>query len=188
MSQHLQITFRVLQPTPAIDEYARKRAEKLDRFCDAIQRCHVTIEAPHRHHRQGKRYNVRIDLTVPGSEIVVSRNPPESLAHEDIYASIDEAFDDAQRRLEDYVRRLRQDVKQHEETPHGRVVHLEPDQGFGFLETQSGERVYFHRNSVLNGAFDRLKLGSWVRFAAEEGREGMQASTVDLVREPRQGQ
>lgn len=99
-------------------------AEKLDELCDSIQRCHVTIEAPHRHHAHGKRYNVRIDLTVPGAEIVVSRNPPENLAHEDVHACIDGAFDDAQRRLEDHVRRRRQDVKHHEETPHGRVVHL----------------------------------------------------------------
>lgn len=185
MSQHMQITFRDFGPSPAIEEYARKRAEKLDRFFDDIQRCHVVIEEPHRHRQQGSRYNVRIDLTVPGGELVVSRNPAESLAHEDVYACIDDAFDDAQRRLEDYARRLRQDVKHHEPTPHGRVVHLDHGQGFGFLETQAGERVYFHRNSVLNGAFDRLSLGSWVRFAAEEGREGPQASTVELVRGPR---
>lgn len=185
MSEHVQITFRDIDPSPAIEEYAMERAAKLDRFCDAIQRCHVTIEAPHRHHRQGKRYNVRIDVTVPGAELVVSRDPAENLAHEDVYACIDAAFDDAQRRIEDYVRRRRQEVKQHEATPHGRVVHLDPHEGFGFLETVTGERVYFHRNSVLNGAFERLQIGSQVRYVAQEGREGPQASTVELVRGPR---
>ena len=184
MSQRTQVTFRDIEPSPAIEEYAVKLAEKLDEFCDSIQRCHVTIEAPHRHHAHGKRYNVVIDLTVPGDELVVRRNPAENLAHEDIHACIDGAFDDAQRRLEDFVRRRRQDVKHHEETPHGRVVHLNSADGFGYLETVTGERLYFHRNSVLNGAFDRLQLGSRVRFVPEEGREGPQASTVELVRTP----
>lgn len=185
MSQRIQVTFRDIEPSPAIEEYAVRLAEKLDQFCDSIQRCHVTIEAPHRHHAHGKRYNVRIDLTVPGAEIVVSRNPPENLAHEDVHACIDGAFDDAQRRLEDHVRRRRLDVKHHEETPHGRVVHLDPTEGFGFLESVTGERVYFHRNSVLHGAFDRLEIGSRVRYSPETGREGPQASTVELVRGPR---
>lgn len=176
----LQLTFRDLEPSSAIEEYVRGRADKLDRFFDAIMRCRVMIEAPHRHHRQGKRYHVRIDLTVPGEEIVVSRNP-ESLVHEDLYASIDAAFDDAQRLLQDYARRRRGDTKHHEPTPHGRVVELEPLEGYGFLETQEGERIYFHRNSVLNGEFDRLAIGAKVRFAAEEGREGPQASTVERV-------
>lgn len=184
MIHHLQITFRDIDPSPAIEDYARIRAEKLDRFCDPIQRCHVIIEAPHRHHQQGRRYSAHIDLTVPGEEIAVSRDPPENPSYEDVYACLDAAFDDAQRRLEDHVRRRRQDVKQHEATPHGRVVHLNPHEGFGFLETETGERVYFHRNSVLHGAFDRLQPGSWVRFVVEEGREGPQASTVELVRSP----
>lgn len=184
MSQRSQITFRDMDPSPAIEEYAMERAAKLDRFCDSIQRCHVTIEVPHRHHLHGKRYNVRIDVTVPGAEIVVARDPAENIAHEEVHAAIDAAFDDAQRRIEDHVRRRRQDVKQHEVTPHGRVVHLDPHEGFGFLVGVGGERVYFHRNSVLHGAFDRLQIGSRVRYLPEDGREGLQASTVELVHGP----
>jgi ribosomal subunit interface protein len=112
MTSPLQVTFRDIDPSTAIDEYIRKRATKLDTFFDRIQRCHVVVEAPHRHHQHGKRYRARIDIAVPGDELVVTRNP-ENLVHEDMYACIDDAFDSAQRMLQDYARRRRGDVKHH---------------------------------------------------------------------------
>jgi ribosomal subunit interface protein len=180
MELPVQITFRNVPQSDAVEAYARERADKLDHFFQGIMRCHVVIDAPHRHQRQGAKYDVRIDITVPRDELVVSRNVG-SLAHEDVYACIDQAFDDAQRLLEDYARRRRQDVKRHEASPHGRVAYLAHYEGYGYLETNTGERVYFHRNSVLNGAFDRLDVGDPVRFVAEDGLQGPQASTVELL-------
>ena len=58
--------------------------------------------------------------------------------------------------------------------------------GFGFIEAD-GHGVYFHRNSVVGGHFERLRVGSRVRFTEEEGEKGPQASTVRLVRPARQG-
>jgi ribosomal subunit interface protein len=145
----LQLTFRDLETSPAIEEYARKRAAKLDDFFDGIMRCHVVVEAPHRHQKQGRHYHVRIDLTVPSEEIVVGRNP-DNVMHEDVYACIDSAFDDAQRALSDYARRRRFDVKQHEPTRHGRVVKLFSYEGYGFLQAPGGDDVYFHQNAVLH--------------------------------------
>ena len=51
----------------------------------------------------------------------------------------------------------------------------------GFIETADGHEVCFHRNSVLDDAFDRLTVGSEVRFVEELGEKGPQASTVHEI-------
>jgi cold shock CspA family protein/ribosome-associated translation inhibitor RaiA len=182
MRTPLQLTFRGVTPTEPIETYVRTRADKLERFFDRITGCHVMIESPHRHKRHGYHYRIRIDLVVPGDELVVTRDPAERKDQEDLYASIGAAFDDAQRILEDHVRTQRGDVKPRE-TPsrHGRVTKLFAYEGYGFLVTPEGEEIYFHKNSVLHHAFDRLAIGTSVRFVEEAGERGPQASTVAIV-------
>jgi ribosomal subunit interface protein len=178
----VQITFRDIPHSDALEAYVRERATKLDTFSTRITGCHVAIEAPHRHQQTGRHYRVRIDLIVPGGEVVVSHAPDEDTTNEDAYAAIDEAFDRLGRRLEDHVRRQRGDVKPREEPYRdARVAKLWSYEGYGFLETQDGGEVYFHRNSVLHNGFDRLAIGSKVRFIEEVGEKGPQASTVTLV-------
>ncbi len=176
MELPLQITLRDISPSEAVEGYIRERAAKLDVFYDRITSCRVVVEAPVRHHRKGGPFKVRIDLTVPGDELVVNRHTDE-----DIYVAIREAFDAARRRLEEYVRRQRGSVKTHEGAPQARVSKLFPQEGYGFLETPDGSEIYFHRNSVLDGGFDRLEIGTEVRFAEEEGDQGPQASTVTVI-------
>ena len=107
MQKPLQITFRNMNPSDAVRVKVEERAEKLEKFHDHINGCHVVIEAPHKHHRKGKLYWVRIDLTVPNGELVVNRNPSKRSSHEDVYVAIRDAFDAARRRLEDHVRKHR---------------------------------------------------------------------------------
>jgi ribosomal subunit interface protein len=99
MHSTLQITFRDIAPSDAIDSYVRRRAEKLDNAEGRLVACHVAIEAPHRHKHHGRHYRVRVDLTVPGAALVVNRCPDEGHTCEDVYAAIDQAFDHAVRRL-----------------------------------------------------------------------------------------
>lgn len=181
MQVPLRIAFRGLEPSAAIETSVREHAERLDRFFDRITGCQVMVESEHRHHHRGRIYHVRIDLTVPGKEIVVARDPAAHHAHEDVYVAIRDAFDAARRRLEDHAREVRSDVKRHEAPPEGRVARLSPEEGFGFLETPDGREVYFHANSVLDDAFDRLEVGSRVRFAEEAGEKGPQATSVHLL-------
>ncbi|MGZ3419954.1 MAG: HPF/RaiA family ribosome-associated protein [Polyangiales bacterium] len=180
-----QVTFRDMEPSAAVEEHVRRRALKLLAFHDRIVGCRVVVEEPHRHHRKGKRFHVRIDLTVPMGELVVARDPAENLQHEDLHACIESAFDDAERILEDWVRKHRGDVKKHERSVHGRVKRFFPQQDYGFLESESGEDVYFHRNAVLDGAFDRLAIGDRVRYAEEMGDKGPQATFVEVTRHAR---
>lgn len=170
----LQLSVRNMSLSEAAEADIREKAARLDSFYDQVMGCRVIVEAPHRHHRKGVLYNVRIDMTVPGSELVIKREP-----HEDLYVAIRDAFDAARRQLEDFVRRRRGDVKTHEAPSYARVTKLFAE--YGFLETPDGREIYFHRNSVLDGGFDRLKTGAEVRFSEEEGEQGPQASTVALI-------
>ena len=113
MKTALQITFRNMPPSNAIEENIREKAAKLDSLFDGIMGCRVIVEAPHRHHHKGTIFNVRIDLKVKHGEIVVGRDPAHDHAHEDLYVAIRDAFDVARRLLQDYVRKQRGDVKQH---------------------------------------------------------------------------
>ena len=105
----LQITIRGIEHSDALETHIRNKADKLDEFFDHIMSCRVVVEMPHNHHHQGKKFNVRLDVGVPGSEIVVNHDHSE-----DVYVALREAFDAAKRRIEDYVRRMRGDIKTHQ--------------------------------------------------------------------------
>lgn len=180
MELPLQITFRHMGPSEAVEAAIRKRAERLDRFSDRIIGCKVVVEAPHKHQRKGKLYSVRVDLSVPGEEIPATRTGSKNHAHEDIYVAIRDAFDTVGRLLEDHARRIRGDVKAHETPLHGKVARLFPYEGYGFVETSDQHEIYFHRNSVIGRGFDKLDVGAEVSLvlAEKEGEHGPQASTV----------
>jgi cold shock CspA family protein len=169
-----------MPPSAAIETNVREKAAKLDSFYERIMGCRVLIEAPHRHHRKGKLYHVRIDLTLPGGEIVINREPSRRAAHGDVYVAIRDAFAAARRKLQDFVRRQRGSVKIHE-APLARVAKLFREKRFGFLETSDGREVYFHSHSVLAPGFDQLQIGTEVSFAEEQGVDGPQASTVKFA-------
>ena len=109
MQTPLQITIRDVDHSEALETRIRDKAQKLEEFFKHIMSCRVVVEAPHKHHHQGKQFNVRIDIGVPGNEIVVNRDH-----HEDVYVALRDAFDAAKRQLEDYARKTRGDIKTHE--------------------------------------------------------------------------
>lgn len=181
MKQPLQINFRDIPPSEAVEARVREKAAGLDKFYDQIMTCRVMIEAPHGHHHKGNLYHIGIDLTVPNGEIVINRDPKDHHAHEDVYVAIRDAFDAARRKLQDYARIQRGDVKSHEKPPHGTVSELVPHEDFGRIQTSDGREIYFHRNSFIDGDFDNLEIGDKVRFVEEAGEKGPQASTVHLI-------
>src|SRR5438067_11957930 len=162
MKLPLELIERGISLTAPLRAEIAERAAKLDQFYQRIMRVRVTVEGPGRHHRQG-RCRVSVDITVPGKEIVVTRQ-----AGKDALEAIKEAFNAAGRRVEDHVRRSRQFVKVHQEPAVARVARLFPEKGYGFLETPDDREIYFHRNSVLDGAFDQLKPGTPVRYSEEQ--------------------
>jgi ribosomal subunit interface protein len=181
MQLPLQITFRNMQPSAAVEAKVRERAEKLDKFYEHIMSCRVVIEPQHKHHHQGNLYQIRIDVTVPDGELVATQEPNEHHSYVDVYVAIRDAFDAIRRQLENYAKRRRGDVKTHEVPPHGRLVELFPGKNYGKIETSDGRLIYFHANSLVDEDFAELQIGTEVRFVEEQGELGPQASTVHLV-------
>jgi len=173
-----EIFFRHVERRPEIEEAVIEHVEQLERFCPRILHCRVMIEVSSPRHAAGSIHHVRVDVSVPGRRIVVKRDPPAHQPHEDLDLAIHDAFHAARRQVEDHVRERRHEVKWHEAPPHGRVLRLFEDEGYGFLESPDGHEVYFHRDSVLDGKFERVRVGDEVRYAEEDGEKGPQASTV----------
>jgi ribosomal subunit interface protein len=180
MQLPLQITFRHMASSEVVAARIRERAGELERFFDRIISCRVVVECRHPRRQQGNLFRVHVDLKIPGREIVVGRDPAAHHAHEDVYVAIRDAFDATRRLLEDHVRGRRGQVKLHAVPDHGRIARLLPEQNCGFILSADGNEIYFHRNSVTNGGFDKLAVGDEVRFVAQhsESAQGPQASTV----------
>ncbi|HEY9384904.1 MAG TPA: HPF/RaiA family ribosome-associated protein [Gemmatimonadales bacterium] len=175
----LRIVAHGLELGPTEQESIRAHAEKLETFFGRALTCRVTVSAPNRWPQAGPiLYQVRIDLTVPGEELVIERQPNENLLD-----AIQDAFRVAGRRLQDYAGRLASTSPPEAQVRPGRarVSRLFPWEGYGFLQTPDGREIYFHRNSVLLGGFDRLEVGTEVRYAEEEGEKGPQASSVSVA-------
>jgi cold shock CspA family protein len=196
------IAFRGIDDFASLEAAVRKRIDKLETYYPSIIACRVVVEPAQRHHEAGNRFHVRIDLTVPGEEIVVANEPSLHGTDQDIrlakptkqdeadperkhaLVAIREAFDIARRQLQDYARRQRGIVKAAARQPRGQVIRLFPIDEYGYIEAEDGHEVYFQKSAVLGNAFDRLAVGSSVTFAEEPGEKGPQASTVRL-RHPR---
>ena len=138
-----QISFHGMDPSPAVRDRVLERIEKLEEFHGRITSCRVAITAPHRHSRKGKIYDVRVDVSVPGRELIVNREPGQDHAHEDVYVAIRDAFNAMQRQLEDHVRKhsgFR--VKEHPQKSHGEVVRIFEEQGYGFIASGDGREFF----------------------------------------------
>lgn len=110
----LQITWRGMRRSEALSALVEKKVRGLERFYDHVGSCRVLIEQPHHHRRTGEHFHVRVVLSVPGSELVVEREPSQRERNEDAYTAVLDAFHAARRELQDYIRQRRGFVKTHE--------------------------------------------------------------------------
>ena len=106
MKKAPDIRFIGVEPSDALASAAREKAAKLELFCPEIMACHVVIELAHKHRHQGRPFAVRLNLTLPGRELAVSR-----VENEDAYVALRDAFDDMKRQVEDTMRRMREPEK-----------------------------------------------------------------------------
>jgi len=182
MQVPLQVAFRNMDRDPLIEAEIARKAEKLEEFSNHITSCAVTVEAPHRHHRQGNLYCVRIHLTIPEHHsIVVDRQDGSDHSHEDVHIAVRDAFQAARRQLQDTVRQMHGATKQHTPAAQGRITKLFRVERYGFLSTPDGREVYFHAHSVVDRPFEKLAIGEEVRFVEEPGNSGPQATTLHVV-------
>lgn len=173
----LQITFHDVSHSEALDKHIREKAGKLERFYTGLMGCKVVVEQPGLHQHKGKPFNIRIDLTVPGAEIVVDRQQDE-----DVYVALRDAFNAARRKLEDYGRRQRLEIKTHDPVLSGRVARLVTEERYGFIAGIDGREFYFSAMNLANGNYDHLAEGDEVHFLEDAGSQGLQARRVTLRR------
>lgn len=169
----VQITVKDLPISPAIETQIRKRAEKLNRFYKRISSCRIVVEMPQKHKHQGKIYNIRIDITVPGKELVVTHKRDE-----DIYIAIRDAFDAVERQLEEHSRKRHGRVKSHNHVMHGYVSRIVSDEGYGFIEGMDGTEYYFSVTNVSHPSFKQLCIGDAVEYTPEPVNDGWQAHHI----------
>ena len=108
MQLPVQIVSRDLHLSRHLETTIHEKASKLDTFYSRITRCQVVIESQNHHHWKSQSYKVRIDLSVPGTELVVNHHE-----NQDLKVAIRDAFDAAKRQLQNYAHQQRGDVKAH---------------------------------------------------------------------------
>jgi cold shock CspA family protein/ribosome-associated translation inhibitor RaiA len=182
MKTPVEIDFQGMRGRPEVQASIEHHVAELEQRYGRVTACRVVLKGPSGHHRTGGLYEVNIRMALPnGREVNVARTAQADERLADLSFAINDAFKRARRRLQDHVRRLQGQVKQHESQPMGTVKNLDASGEFGFLEAADGHEFHFHRNSVLDGAFSRLAVGTHVIFAEEMGEKGPQASTVKLL-------
>lgn len=179
----LEISYRDINKTEELDQLIRKKATALEKVCDYITSCRVTLENPLKTQSSGQPFRIRIAVRVPpGHEIVAVEEPGAGDIHIQLASGIRNTFEDIRRQLKKLTEKQRNDVKTH---PNQRVVavidKIFREEGYGFLRTVEGQQIYFHKNSVLHDDWNRLKEGTGVHFNHEIGEKGLQATAVHIV-------
>ena len=177
----LEITFHNLTPSPSLEVDIRERVDKLQKIYGRLVGCRVSVEALHEQHRTGNIYEVHIEMRVPGDELVVSRPPhraKERYASPDVRTSVRDAFKAAESQLKEFKQQQYGEVKTHPVLFQGQVSQIYPAEDYGFILTNDGRQLYFHRNSVMSEHFDDLKRGDPVHYVEASGDTGPTASKV----------
>jgi ribosomal subunit interface protein len=182
----LELSFRNVPKTERIEQMVREQAARLERFHDQIISCRVAIDKPQEHQSSGSPFRVRISLRIPpGHELAVDREPGRDHLHDDLPTVINRAFESLERQVKRLKDKQEGEVKRHPDQEAGGIVNkIFAEEGYGFVRSVDGRDIYFHRNAVLEGDFDRLEIGTGVHFVEEAGEEGPQASTVRIVDKP----
>lgn len=177
----VQITFHQTDHSDVVEADIRDKVAQLEQYYENLISCRVVVEHEHFHHHERGPVTVRFELVLPGGKTIVGGGSGTANAGQvDAATAVKAAFEAVKRQLHDYVEKRRRHTKVHEVPPHGVVLSLDPDGGFGFLQTSDGLDVYFHRNAVVETEFEQLRVGDAVRFIlhAEEGVDGPQAASV----------
>ena len=182
MQTPVEIEFQEMAASPEVQELIEDHVKKLKQRYGRITACRIVVKGPGHHHQTGGLYDINIRMALPdGREVHIGRTPKADERHSELSFAINDAFKRARRQLQDNARRMEGMVKSHEGQPVGTVLRLDPAGQFGFLQSNDGKEVYFHRNSVLDGEFSELAVGSRVTFVDEIGEKGVQATTVKLL-------
>lgn len=177
----LKIQYLGFRESEAVSAAVRDHVDSLERMTDQLMSCHVVISRPHRRRQQGNTFQVKLRLHMRGSTIVIDKDPGRNHAHEDVYVTVRDAFLAAKRKVEDFNRIRSGKIKEHVRPLHAKVLRLLPADDCGFVITEDNREIYFHRNALLNGSYDSLKVGQEVRLHETMGENGPQITSMELV-------
>lgn len=169
----VQITIRDIPASSTLESHIRTKTSKLEQFHDRLTSCRVVVEFQQKHKHRGKLYNVRIDITVPGKEMVTTKKTDE-----DIYIAIRDAFAAITRQLDNHSHKRHGRVKTHSDVMHGHVARMREEEGYGFIEGTDGNEYYFSVTNVRSPGFERLLIGDAVEYIPEPVSEGWQACHI----------
>ena len=176
-----EIIFHDVDRTDWVEAYVIERLRRLERFADGITRCRVSLTQEVASHTKGNRYSVMVEVRLPPNHDLAAKK--QKVVHDmptQLPALINQAFSAVESQVKKTAQLRRGELKTRDAEPRGLVARLSPE-GFGFIRSFDNRDVYFHRNSVLHGDFERLAVGTEVRFSPEEGEKGLQASSVQVV-------
>ena len=181
-----EITFRGVEKSDEIETHILKKAAKLDDIHPGIISCRVTVEREQEHQRSGSPYRVRVIVRIPpNKELIGQHEPGDGKIDDRLQTAVTEAFNAVQRQLVKTKEMQQGKVKSApEQELLGLVVRLFRKEGYGFIRSVDGREIYFHKNAVLHGGFERLEIGTGVQYFPSEGEQGPQASTVQIVDKP----
>jgi ribosomal subunit interface protein len=186
----VEIAFRNIEASTAAEDDIRGHIDRLERLYERITTCRVRVDQRNQNQNGTIPPVVHIEISLPGHKDIVVAHEPEHLQRRfqapDLRNAINEAFRIAERRLAKYKDKVTDhgiaDLR-HEAANEfrGQVAELTPGEDFGFLMSKEGGLLYFHRNSLLAGDFDRLHRGDEVSYVEEMGDNGPQASKVRVL-------
>lgn len=176
------ITYRNLSPSTAVDDHINRRLEELEKYHPRIVGCDVVIEAPQKPKRNARDFEVRLTVRVPGPDIHITQHVGQSGAIEDINLAIHKAFDSARRKLKEQKREMsRHEVKAHPPVMHGRIVRMFEGEGYGYVLADDGHEVFFNRESLVSGDWEKLKVDGKIRFREMNGEMGLYAANISPI-------
>jgi ribosome-associated translation inhibitor RaiA len=174
-----RITWRNVEPMPAIAERVRQRARSLEKFHDRIEGCDVMVEAPQKPRRSGRIFHVRVNLHVPGPDLSTDVRVAQGSARDDATLAVNRAFSAMEKRLKAQKRRMTgHGEKRHDPVLHGVIETFEPELGWGMLRADDGREVYFEKDSLTAGDWGALARGQRLRFRERAGARGPFATGV----------
>ena len=184
MQAPIEIAFHNIEKADWAEDAIRDHVARLEQMYDRLTTCRVRVDQRANNANNTIPPVVRIELSVPGHKDIVVAHEPDHLQRKfqapDLHNAINEAFRIAERRLGQFTDQLkdRTAAGTHEASNEMRGQVAEINEDFGFLMMASGSLLYFHRNSVLVGDFDKLKVGDELHYVEEMGDTGPTARKV----------
>jgi ribosomal subunit interface protein len=179
----MELAFHELETSEFVRAHVRDRVDELQKFHDRIQSVRIAVEAPHRAGDHVIQYRVRVDVRVPGSELVAVSKPSDDSEERqrDAYYAVDDAFDKMETQLRRLAGKLRARRKERPHLMSGVVAALDPAAGTGFIEALDGRELYFENGDIRNAEIGDLEPGDSVRFEPRD-ESGSPRPRVDYVR------